>query len=134
VIRLVSNGKLQGKPFLDVSPLISTSSADQGPLSMAFSPRYAQDRLFYVDYTDTNGNIRVEECRANGKHSPQHTRSLLLVQHPTYKITRAGSSSSGRTDGSTSASATVGVPAIRTTTVRTSRGAWPSSSPRTPPT
>ena len=89
-IRLVANGKLQTKPFLNVSSLISTSIKERGLLSMAFSPNYAQNRLFYVDYTDTNGDARVEEYRANGKHSPQHTRELLVVPHPTFRNHNAG--------------------------------------------
>jgi glucose/arabinose dehydrogenase len=89
-IRLIANGKVQTKPFLNISSLVTTSGGEEGLLSMAFSPSYAQNRLFYVDYTDTDGNIRVEEYRANGKHAPQHTRELLLVQHPSFKNHNGG--------------------------------------------
>ena len=33
---------------------------------MAFHPRYARNRLFYVNYTDTSGDTRVVEYRSRG--------------------------------------------------------------------
>ncbi|HYZ71160.1 MAG TPA: hypothetical protein VE528_05830 [Thermoleophilaceae bacterium] len=36
---------------------------DGGPLSMAFAPDYAQSRLFYIFYTRSNGNLRLDELR-----------------------------------------------------------------------
>ena len=50
---------------------------------MAFSPRYAKNHLFYVDYTDQNGDTRVDEYRpANGVGDPGTARQLLFVDQP----------------------------------------------------
>ena len=41
--------------FLDISSLISTGG-EQGLLGLAFDPQYANNRRFYVSYTDVDGN------------------------------------------------------------------------------
>ena len=67
-IRVVRDGETLPKPFLDVSDLVSSGS-EQGLLSMAFSPDYADSGLFYIDYTDPSGDTRVVEYRRS-KESP----------------------------------------------------------------
>jgi glucose/arabinose dehydrogenase len=79
--RLV-NGKRQATPFLDLRGRIS-SGGERGLLSVAFSPRYATDHLFYVDYTDTSGNTRVVRYRASGPRAiPSSARMILHVTQP----------------------------------------------------
>jgi glucose/arabinose dehydrogenase len=57
------------------------SGGEQGLLSIAFHPNYAENRLFYVDYTDTNGDTRVVEYRSDGtKAIPSSARQLLFVK------------------------------------------------------
>lgn len=59
-IRIVKNGQLLPTPFLDISTLTSFSSGtERGLLSMVFHPQYATNGLFFVYYTDVNGNIAV---------------------------------------------------------------------------
>jgi glucose/arabinose dehydrogenase len=81
-IRVIVNGKMQAQPFLDIHDLI-TSGGEQGLLSVAFHPRYAQNHLFYVDYTDTNGDTRVVEYRSDGAHAiPSSARQLFFEKQP----------------------------------------------------
>src|SRR3954468_2916593 len=56
-IQIVSGGTITGT-FLDISNIVK-SGGEQGLLSMAFSPHYATDHLFYVSYTNLQGNSRV---------------------------------------------------------------------------
>jgi glucose/arabinose dehydrogenase len=63
-IRIVKNGAVLARPFLDLSKSV-TSDGERGLLSMAFDPGYAVNRLFYVDYTDLNGDTRVVRVRAS---------------------------------------------------------------------
>ena len=84
VIRVLVSGKLQARPFLDIRSRV-TSGGEQGLLSVAFHPKFAKNRLFYVDYTDTNGDTRVVQFRANkaGTAAPASTaRQLLFVDQP----------------------------------------------------
>jgi glucose/arabinose dehydrogenase len=81
-ILVVENGRLRAQPFLDIEPLV-VSGGEQGLLSVAFHPRYAQNRRFYVDYTDTNGDTRVVEYRSDGRRAiPSSARQLLLIDQP----------------------------------------------------
>ena len=57
------------------------SGGEQGLLSLAFDPDYETNRLFYVDYTDTNGDTRVVEYQAGGP-APVRRRELLFVDQP----------------------------------------------------
>jgi glucose/arabinose dehydrogenase len=45
--------------FLDIQDRVGSGGSEQGLLGLAFSPQYAQDGIFYVDYTDLNGNTVI---------------------------------------------------------------------------
>src|SRR5512139_574661 len=49
-IRVVERGRVRPAAFLDVRSLV-VAGGEQGLLGLAFSPRYARDRTFYVNYT-----------------------------------------------------------------------------------
>ena len=83
-IRVVENGRLRREAFLDIRELVE-SGGEQGLLSVAFHPRYASNRRFYVDYTDTNGDTRMVEYRADraGRRALEESaRVLLAVDQP----------------------------------------------------
>ncbi len=82
-IRILQNGKLVGRPFLDVSRLI-TSGGEQGLLGLAFHPDYARNGRFYVDYTNRSGDTRVVEYRRASatRANPSSARVLLGVDQP----------------------------------------------------
>ena len=84
VIRVLVRGKLQAKPFLDIRSKV-LSGGERGLLCVAFHPRFAKNRLFYVDYTDLHGDTRVVEYRANraGTFGLAGTaREVLFVAQP----------------------------------------------------
>ena len=83
-IRVVLRGRLLAAPFLDIRRLV-VAGGEQGLLSVAFHPRYAQNRRFYVNYTDRNGDTRVVQYRANRAGTaalPTTARRLLFVNQP----------------------------------------------------
>jgi glucose/arabinose dehydrogenase len=79
-ILVVENGKVSPQPFLDITNDV-VSGGEQGLLSVAFHPDYADNHLFYVDYTDLNGDTRVVEFRPGGG-APERMRELLFVDQP----------------------------------------------------
>ena len=82
VIRIVERGRLRPQPFLDIRSRVR-SGGEQGLLSVAFHPRYASTRRFYVNYTDRNGHTNVVEYRSSGARAlPASARRLLLVRQP----------------------------------------------------
>jgi glucose/arabinose dehydrogenase len=81
-IRVVVRGRLRSEPFLDIRRLV-LSGGERGFLGLAFHPRYASNRRFYVNYTDVNGHTNVVEYRSNGTRGlPGSARRVFFVQQP----------------------------------------------------
>ena len=80
-IRVVRGGEKLGTPFLDLTDRVQ-SGGEQGLLSMAFAPDYATSGLFYVYYTDSDGNQRVVEYKRSGEDQadPGSARQVLLMR------------------------------------------------------
>ncbi len=80
-IKMIRNGAVAGT-FLNIRSKVK-SGGEQGLLSVAFHPGYAQNHLFYVSYTDTKGDSRVVQYRsANGVGVPSSAKQLLFVHQP----------------------------------------------------
>jgi glucose/arabinose dehydrogenase len=80
-VETVRDGKITGT-FLDIRNRVRLGD-ELGLLGIAFSPGYAQNHLFYVDYTDLQGNTHVAELSApNGVADPASARDLLVVDQP----------------------------------------------------
>ena len=80
-IEIVRGGAVTGT-FLDLRDRVKFDG-ELGLLSLAFDPGYAQNHLFYVDYTDQNGDTHVVQfSSANGVGVPSSAHELLFVKQP----------------------------------------------------
>lgn len=80
-IRIVRGGRVTGT-FLDIRSKV-LFEGEHGLLGLAFHPDYANNHLFYVDYSDVHGDTRVIEYRSvDGVADPASARDLLFVQQP----------------------------------------------------
>jgi glucose/arabinose dehydrogenase len=61
-VMVVRDGRKLGTPFLDIHGQV-TSGGEQGLLSLAFAPDYADSGRFYVYFTDNAGDQRIVEYR-----------------------------------------------------------------------
>src|SRR4029079_7712698 len=70
-IRIVHDGALVDRPFLDITDRIA-SGGERGLLGLAFHPGYPNDPRFFVNYTDRNGDTVIAAYRvaAGGSHGP----------------------------------------------------------------
>ena len=82
-VRVVKGGKPLSTPFLDVSDKITTGS-ERGLLSIAFPADYASSGLFYIFYTDNDGDEAVVEYRRRSEDvaDPGSARLLMKVADP----------------------------------------------------
>ena len=84
-IRIIRDGTLLGRPFLDIGDLVSEGS-EQGLLGLAFHPQFATSGRFYVNYTNTAGNTRVAEYRVKddrpNEADPGSTRHVIGYDQP----------------------------------------------------
>jgi len=86
-IRLIENGVVQRAPFLDITGRVGSNGNEQGLLSVAFPPDYAASGLFYVDYTDLNGNTVIARYRRSADNprqaDPTSEQKILQIDQPT---------------------------------------------------
>jgi glucose/arabinose dehydrogenase len=91
-IRVIRNDTLLATPFLDITSLAS-NGAEQGLLSMAFHPNYANNGQFFIDYTDLSGNIHVVRYTVSADPNvadPASAQIILSINHPPTAIHNGG--------------------------------------------
>lgn len=93
VIRVDRGGTLLRRPFLNLSSIVSCSG-EEGLLSMAFDPHYNQNRFFYVDYSNRNGDTRVARFQVERLHrnlaNPASRKILIKVNQPGFDNHKGG--------------------------------------------
>jgi glucose/arabinose dehydrogenase len=81
-IRVIERGRTRAGFVLDLRGRVSRGN-EQGLLGLAFDPKYASNRLLYVNYTDLAGDTRVVRYRTKGlRVLPSTRRELLGVDQP----------------------------------------------------
>lgn len=84
-VRIVKDGSLLDEPFLDLTGAVSRGR-EQGLLSIAFDPAFADTRRFYVNYTDQDGTTRIVRYTASSgnpdKADERSREELLAVPQP----------------------------------------------------
>lgn len=84
-IRVIRDGQLVGRPYLDVRGAVS-SGGERGLLGLAFAPTFGRDGRFYIDATDPDGNTFVAELRAPDPGAdaadPASERVILRIVQP----------------------------------------------------
>ena len=82
LIRVLAGRGLAPAPFLDLRRQVSLAG-ERGLFSLAFHPRYAEDRRVFVCYTDRAGAVVVAEYRTDGNRAvPESARVLVRIPHP----------------------------------------------------
>jgi glucose/arabinose dehydrogenase len=77
-IIILRDGAPAETPFLDISDRVGSSGSDQGLLSVAFHPQFAQNGRFFVDYTDRSGDTVISRFQANGDAADPDSETVLL--------------------------------------------------------
>ena len=83
-IRIVADGALLPAPFLDFRSRVS-STGERGLLGLAFAPDYDTSGLFYVDYTDVDGDTVIARLRVGPDPNvadPAGEEILLHIDQP----------------------------------------------------
>jgi glucose/arabinose dehydrogenase len=84
LIKIIKNGQLLSTPFLDIRNKVSRGG-EQGLLGLAFHPDYAGNRVFVINYTDTDGNTRVSALKTSNNPDIADAASeevFLFVEQP----------------------------------------------------
>ncbi len=77
-IRILRSGDLLPVPFLDIGDRIS-SGGERGLLSLAFHPRFDDNGVFFINFTDAAGDTRVERWTVGPDPDVADAASARLV-------------------------------------------------------
>ncbi|MBT3338747.1 MAG: glucose dehydrogenase [Anaerolineae bacterium] len=80
-IRVVENNLLLDEPFLDISKKVRTGGSEQGLLGLAFHPHYLQNGIFFINYTDVNGNTVIARYQVSGNANQADRKSEAVLLH-----------------------------------------------------
>lgn len=83
-IRILKNGAVLPTPFLDIVPLVSMGG-EQGLLGLAFHPDYASNRIFFVNYTNLEGDTIIAKFTASESDPDQANKegdTIFFVNQP----------------------------------------------------
>jgi glucose/arabinose dehydrogenase len=77
-IRVVENGKLLDKPFLDIVKKVG-SGGERGLLSVAFHPEYRTNGFLFVNYTNKSGDTQIERYTRSSNRNVADVGSAKLI-------------------------------------------------------
>jgi len=77
-IRIVENGRMIEKPFLDITSKVGFGG-ERGLLSVAFHPFYRSNGFLFVNYTDKKGDTRIERYTVSADRAVADPRSAKLI-------------------------------------------------------
>ncbi|HYG62520.1 MAG TPA: PQQ-dependent sugar dehydrogenase, partial [Thermoanaerobaculia bacterium] len=83
-IVIFRSGGFVAQPFLDIRGQVSTQG-EGGLLSTAFHPRYAENGLFFINYTNTAGDTVIARYQVSADRDRADTgsrRVLLTIDQP----------------------------------------------------
>ena len=79
LIKIVnSNGTINATPFLNLSSL-TVLDGERGLLGLAFSPNYATNGLFYVNYTNLSGNTVIARYGVSANANIANATGTILM-------------------------------------------------------
>jgi glucose/arabinose dehydrogenase len=84
-IRILQDGQLLDFSYLDISDRVGSSGNEQGLLGLAFHPDYVENGLFFVNYTDKDGDTVIARYRVTADPNladPASEVVLLRVNQP----------------------------------------------------
>ena len=84
-IRIWQSGRLLETPFLDIADRVGSRSSEQGLLGLAFAPDFASSRLFFVNYTNLQGDTIVERYGVTddpNRADPTSAFRILRIDQP----------------------------------------------------
>ncbi|MCI0630159.1 MAG: PQQ-dependent sugar dehydrogenase [Phycisphaerales bacterium] len=64
-IRIIKDGVLLATPFLNIDPLVNSTTLEWGMLGMTFHPEYASNGYFFINYIENTGDSVIARYKAS---------------------------------------------------------------------
>lgn len=84
-IQIIENGAPRAEAFLDITERVGSSGNEQGLLGLAFHLDYENNGIFFVHYTDLNGDTVISRFQVSGDANvadPSSETILLQYDQP----------------------------------------------------
>lgn len=84
-IKVVVDGQIQDRVFLDILPAVDDSASERGLLGLAFDPQYPQVDEFYINYTGAGGTTIISRISLSGdgqRADPDSEQVILTIDQP----------------------------------------------------
>jgi glucose/arabinose dehydrogenase len=84
-ILVIKEGDVLATPFLDIVSIVGSDANEQGLLSVAFHPDYARNGLFFVNYTNRQGDTTIARFQVSDNPDmadPNSAKILLTIGQP----------------------------------------------------
>jgi hypothetical protein len=81
-VRVVRGRRKVGHAFLNIRGMVNYDGAERGLLSIAFPPNYRQSGLFYVFFTDGQGDLRVMQFRRRSATRARRNSGREVIEIP----------------------------------------------------
>jgi glucose/arabinose dehydrogenase len=78
----VATGEWKGKPFLDISDLVTRKGNEEGLLGLAFAKDFATSGRFYVNYTDKEKQTKIVRYTSKDKLTTDPATAEELLVYP----------------------------------------------------
>lgn len=88
VVRIVKNGKLLAKPFLEIRDKTLSSFVEEGLYCIEFHPKFKENGIVYISYADLwfNGATLITEYHVSkdnpDKADPDSARVIMQIDYP----------------------------------------------------
>ncbi|MCB0194010.1 MAG: PQQ-dependent sugar dehydrogenase [Anaerolineae bacterium] len=84
-ILIIENGEINPTPFLDIVSIVGSDANEQGLLGLAFHPNYAENGLFFINYTNKQGDTVIARYAVSddaNSADPNSGEFLLTIGQP----------------------------------------------------
>ncbi|MEI6537287.1 MAG: PQQ-dependent sugar dehydrogenase, partial [Verrucomicrobiaceae bacterium] len=88
LVRIIKDGKLLEKPFLDIKDKTLSSFLEEGLFCIEFHPKFKENGLFYVCYSDLwfNGATLITQYKVSAKNpdkaDPESAKVIMQIDFP----------------------------------------------------
>ncbi|MBW6473432.1 MAG: PQQ-dependent sugar dehydrogenase, partial [Anaerolineaceae bacterium] len=92
VIRILENGVLLAEPFLDIKNKTTTRGSEQGLLGIALDPNYADNGIFYLNYSGRGGDTVIARfvAKDDRKVADPGSEQIILTYEQPYSNHNGG--------------------------------------------
>ncbi len=80
----LKTGERSEKPFLNITEKVTRKNNEQGMLGLAFAPNFAISGRYYVNYSETNGDTRIDRFVSKDGATTDESQgeTILKIKQP----------------------------------------------------